>query len=307
MNSDHFTRQPAESKCYTSGIEDCAVEPPIQAKPSCCTTGCCCSCSYRVPGIRELWARDKRLLRSIILIVVMLNIPIGKYVLYPFMIFSTWIHESMHGMAALSIGGKIDWLNIYPDGSGLAYTIIPTGKFNRAWVASAGYQGTAIVGGIMLMFRRSNFCTRVGTGGLGLAILLSCILFVRNTFGLCMLISMGILLVLAGWCLPPFWVGELYALLASTCCLNAITSIRVLFYVSEATIGGTVHTSDATTMQSVTNVHAWVWASLWMALAFWMTCLGVCIAVEPKERDDPGALDEFRGEDHPLALSTEMA
>lgn len=211
-------------------------------------------------------------------------------------------------ITALSIGGKISWLNIYPDGSGLANTIIPVGNFQRAWVASAGYQGTAVAGGIMLMFRRSNIASRVGTCGIGLAMLLSCILFVRNSFGLAVLIPMGILLVLAGWRLPPFWVGELFALLAATACLNAITSIRVLFFVTEATIGGVVRSSDATTMQSVTKIHSSIWAGAWMALAFWMTAMGIFITFETREKTSSReALEEFRGEDHPLALSTEMS
>ena len=208
--------------------------------------------------------------------------------------------------AALTVGGEISWLNIYPDGSGLASTIVPTGNFQSGWVASAGYQGTAIVGGIMLMFRRSDFSARVGTCCIGIAMLLSCILFVRNAFGLFILVLMGALLVLSGWRLPPFWVGELYSLLAATTCLNAITSIRELYFVSEANVGGTVRTTDATTMQSVTKVHSWAWATIWLCLAFWMTAMGTFITFETKDKVARESLEDFRGEDHPLALSTEM-
>ena len=82
---------------FISGIEETPLPAPIQAKsgPSCV----CCSCTYRVPTLRELYARDKRLLRAILLIVILLNAPIGRYILYPFAIFSTWIHESFHGLA----------------------------------------------------------------------------------------------------------------------------------------------------------------------------------------------------------------
>ena len=85
--------------------EDSALEPPIQAKRTC--PGCCFS--YRVPTLRELYSRDKRLLRAILLIVILLNAPVGQYILYPFMLFSTWIHELFHGLAALSVGGSITW------------------------------------------------------------------------------------------------------------------------------------------------------------------------------------------------------
>jgi hypothetical protein len=110
---------------------------------------------------------------------------------------------------------------------------------------------------------------------MGLAMLLTCIFFVGNAFGLVSLLLMGILLLAAGWRLSSFWIGELYALLAATTCLNAITSIRVLFFITEANIGGVAQSSDAVAMQDATKIYAWIWASVWMVLAFWMTAMGV--------------------------------
>ncbi|KAL7460821.1 hypothetical protein ACHAXS_001262 [Conticribra weissflogii] len=291
--------------------EDAAIDPPIRYASKYPNLCCGCRCTYRVPTLRELFDRDRRLLRSILLLVVLLNLPIGRYILYPFMIFSTWIHELLHGLAALSIGGKIIWLNIYSNGSGLAHTSYPTGAFQKAWVAGAGYQGTAIVGGIMLMFRRTEMGARAGTLILGLEMLFTCLLFVRNIFGLVLLILMGVILVIAGWRLPPFWVGELHALIAATTCLNAITSIHVLFFVNEQKIGGVTQTSDAISMQEATNIPHKFWACLWMFLAFSMTALGICLVVETKEEGghnsgDSNAADinEDLQEDRPLA--TEM-
>mmetsp|Transcript_21904 Transcript_21904/g.46048 ORF Transcript_21904/g.46048 Transcript_21904/m.46048 type:complete len:292 (-) Transcript_21904:158-1033(-) len=285
--------------------EDAAIDTPIRYASKCPSLCCGCRCNYRVPTLQELFDRDKRLLRSILLVVVLLNIPIGSYILYPFMIFSTWIHELFHGLAALSIGGKIIWLNVYSNGSGLAHTSYPAGAFQKAWVAGAGYQGTAIVGGIMLMFRRTEMGARAGTLILGLEMLFTCLLFVRNIFGLVMLILMGIGLVIAGWRLPPFWVSELYALIAATTCLNAMTSIHVLFFVNEQTIGGVTQISDATSMQEATNIPHKFWACLWMFLAIWMTAMGVCIVLETKEGVSSSSdVNADLQEDRPLA--TEM-
>jgi hypothetical protein len=156
----------------------------------------------------------------------------------------------------------------------------------------------------MLMFRRTNLGARVGTCGMGLAMLLTCIFFVGNTFGLVALLFMEILLLAAGWRLSSFWIGELYALLAATTCLNAITSIRVLFFITEANIGGVVQSSDAVAMQDATKIHAWIWASAWMVLDFWMTAMGVFITFETKVEDSR----EVSREDHvDLLLTTELA
>jgi hypothetical protein len=163
----------------------------------------------------------------------------------------------------------------------------------------------------MLMFRRTTIIgVRVGTCAIGLVMLVTCILFVRNTFGLSMLTLMGILLVIAGWQLPPFWVGELYTLLAATACLNAITSIRVLFFTNEASIGGIVRSSDATTMQNITKIHSWVWALAWMVLAFWMTAMGVFVTIEIHEKVSHDVSGQARGKDQVepdrVALTTEL-
>lgn len=244
----------------------------------------CCKCQCKFPSAREVWENDRRLLRAIAAIVLLLNIPYGRYILYPFMIFSTWIHESCHGMAALLVGGKVEWLNIYENGSGLAYTMIPADSyltFRRVVVASAGYTGTAILGGIFLMFRRTRLGPRIGLCGLGISLLLSCACLVRNAFGLTVLVIMGLVFLICGWRLSFFWVGELYALIAASTSMNAITSINVLFGTTSQTIGGEVRSSDAVSVAEQLLLPYWVWASLWFLLALFMTTLGLICVVEP--------------------------
>eukprot|EP00547_Thalassionema_nitzschioides_P011212 CAMPEP_0194259414 /NCGR_PEP_ID=MMETSP0158-20130606/43532_1 /TAXON_ID=33649 /ORGANISM="Thalassionema nitzschioides, Strain L26-B" /LENGTH=218 /DNA_ID=CAMNT_0038999203 /DNA_START=316 /DNA_END=972 /DNA_ORIENTATION=+ len=177
------------------------------------------------------------------------------------------------------MGGQIIWLRIYPNGSGLAYTSTPAGKLPRVAVASAGYTGTAIIGGILLMFRRTQRGPRIGLFILGLLLLISCACFVRNAFGLASLISMGLVLILIGCKLSSFWAGEIYALVASTCCLNAITSIEVLFGTTSQTIGGVIQESDAVTVAKQLMLPYWIWATIWLCLALFMTVLGLMLVV----------------------------
>ena len=157
------------------------------------------------------------------------------------------------------------------------------------------------------MFRRTNMGARIGTCGVGILMLFTCILFVRNAFGLAVLVLMGLSLIVAGRCLPPFWIGELYALIAATTCLNAITSVRVLFFVTESNIGGVTSTSDAMTMQNVTKIPYYVWSSLWMALALWMTAMGIFINFETqqKQQSNDAVIEGLQDDRHPLTM-TEM-
>ncbi len=219
--------------------------------------------------------REQRLLLAIAAVAVLMNVPVGRYALYPFLLFSTWVHEMCHGVAALALGGEIAWLKVFPDGSGLASTARPPGRMAPAFVASAGYIGTALVGGTLLALRRVRVAGRVGTTALGLTILLSVLLYVRNPFGMASLLAIGAGLVLAGWKLPDEASGLLYAVLAATCCLNAVTSIQTLFS-SQLRVGGqAVSGSDAHTVAEVLLLPYWFWAVLWMAIALLATVAGL--------------------------------
>jgi len=225
----------------------------------------------------EFLKRERRLLLAIAAVAVLMNVPVGRYVLYPFLLFSTWVHEMCHGVAALLLGGEIEWLKVFPDGSGLARTLRPEGRMATAFVASAGYVGTAVVGGFMLAVRRVGVVGRVGTAGLGAAILLSVALYVRNPFGLLALLPMGVLLVFAGWKLSDELSGLLYAILAATCCLNAVTSIQALFSSNLQVGGQPVSGSDAHTVADALLLPYWFWAIAWMGLAFALTTAGLWI------------------------------
>eukprot|EP00586_Coscinodiscus_wailesii_P015893 CAMPEP_0172506764 /NCGR_PEP_ID=MMETSP1066-20121228/198101_1 /TAXON_ID=671091 /ORGANISM="Coscinodiscus wailesii, Strain CCMP2513" /LENGTH=246 /DNA_ID=CAMNT_0013283953 /DNA_START=41 /DNA_END=778 /DNA_ORIENTATION=+ len=209
--------------------------------------------------LKELIVKEQRLLRAIAVIVILMNIPYGRYVLYPFILFSTWIHEMCHGMTALMCGGSIASLEIFHDGSGLATTMLVLNamyNLNRVLVASAGYMGTSIVGGVLLLFRKTTKVAKYGVVFIGMLILFSCALYVRNAFGLLTLLPMGAGLMIGGWFLPDPLVGELYCYLAVTCCLNAVTSIQVLFDTSAVQ-------SDAHSVAEIMLLPAGVFAFLW--------------------------------------------
>lgn len=146
---------------------------------------------YGDNALTKFVKRDKQLLLSIVAMVFLMNVQQLSYLLYPFKIFSTWIHELSHGTAAILTGGGIEKLLIYPDTSGLAWTYTDGSNFKRGFVASGGYTGTAVLGMILLLFRRTHRGPTCGMIGISVIILLSCILYVRNTFALVFLPIMG--------------------------------------------------------------------------------------------------------------------
>ncbi|MCP4867872.1 MAG: M50 family metallopeptidase [Proteobacteria bacterium] len=226
--------------------------------------------------MKSLLEKERRLLIAIVVLLILANVPYGRLVLYPFSLFSTWVHEMSHGIAALLLGGEIEWIKVYPDTSGLARTRRPDNAFATAFVASAGYVGTAIVGALMLAARRIEKVGQMGTAAFGGLMLLSVLLWVRNPFGFAALLVIGGLLVAAGLKLKGETAAGLYAFLAAACSLNAFTNIKDLLGRGTMQVGGQVVThSDANTVAEALLLPAWFWAGSWLVLAVVLTGVGL--------------------------------
>lgn len=232
----------------------------------------------------DAFQRDGRLLLVTIGILVCMNVPYVRWVFYPFDIFSTWIHEMCHGLAAILVGERIAKLNIFSDTSGLAYT---SGAKSQAFVSSAGYQGTAVIGCLLLLFRRTKRGPRTGTTILAWFMILSTVLWIRNVFGFIFILSFGVVLQIAAWKLPSSYIRVVYLVLAVTTTLNAVTNVQNLFG-SSFSVNGTDSSTDAHTM--VDLLGGWThytWAIMWLALAVVLMLLGVLFAVPgPDEAAD---------------------
>jgi len=226
---------------------------------------------------QEIFERDGRLLIITLIILICMNIPIVKWVLYPFTIFSTWIHEVCHGFAALIVGGSISKIMIYPDTSGLAYTSANPAR--RGFIASAGYQGTAVIGCLLLLFRRTKRGPRTGTMIVAVMMVLSCCLWIRNLFGFVFIFCSGLLLIGVSLKLPSNYMRDVYVVLAVTCSLNAITSVHDLFGNTNVVNGDASQSSDAHTMSEVVGGSYILWALLWLLLALLLTLIGFVFAV----------------------------
>ena len=223
--------------------------------------------------------RDGRLLLITLFILILMNVPFVRFLFWPFDIFSTWIHEVCHGIAAVMIGGSIVKLEIFPDTSGLATTTMPSSNNDhRGFVVSAGYQGTAVTGCLLLLIRRTKRGPRTGTMMLASMMLLSVILWIRNAFGVIFIAVMGLLLGLCAWRLQSTWIRNLYIFLAVTTTMNAITSIQNLFG-SNHTVNGQDSSTDAQTMADIKGGSSSLWACLWLVLGIIFMILGIVFAI----------------------------
>lgn len=230
--------------------------------------------------VQRTLKRDRPLIVAIILLVILMRIPYLKFSLYPFMIFSTWVHEFCgHGMAAICLGGGITKIYIYKDGSGLAYSWTDGQNWKRGMVASAGYVVTTLLGAFFLLFRRTRRGPTAGLLVIGCTMLLSCALYVRNAFGVVSTLLIGISLLLAGWQMPERIILYLYCFLAATCSFNALDSINDLMDMQpgEAYVNGQQSSTDAHTVADLWGLTYQIWALIWLIFGFVMSAIGLLL------------------------------
>lgn len=188
-------------------------------------------------------------------------VPYGETLLYPLALFATWIHETCHALMALVLGAEMRGLIVRPDTSGLAtYMFDPRefGTLSRAMVASAGYVGTALVAAGLLATVRRPKLQRLVLGVLAAGLLLTTLLWVRQAFGIIvlLLLAAGLAAIVAR--LSATVVRWTLVLLGLQTALNAVLAIRTLYYVDG--------TSDAETMSRVIGLPPAFWATLWLLL-----------------------------------------
>ena len=193
----------------------------------------------------------------------------GRRVLFPFQIFTTWIHECWHALMALLLGGNSIRITLAADGSGLTHYKIQKGKFRQAVIASAGYLGASASGCLIFFLAISaEHSTRYWSIHalvicLCVLIALSLLFWMRNAFGFFSTLLLGGALLSLNYSPMNQYAHEVLLFLAIQTALNALFDIRVLFSLGS----GKKTASDAHTLQKLFYLPYWFWAFLWLGVS----------------------------------------
>ena len=186
--------------------------------------------------------------------------PWAQFLLYPFKLFTTWVHECAHALMIVLVGGRVTSITIEPDTSGLTQSLVPVGRVARGLVASAGYLGAAVVGCLLIAATRVEKWAHLILLSLGAFMLLTLVLWLRNPFGFAVVLAWGVALL----ALARKGIGNaprfLLSLLGIQVALNSVYDIRVLFLIDRGQ-------SDAATMARLFLLPSWVWATAWMLMS----------------------------------------
>jgi hypothetical protein len=208
--------------------------------------------------------RDARtyLLGASVISIVLSFLPVASFLVYPFKLFVTFIHEGGHALAAVATLGDVERIVINPDTSGLTLSL---GGLSIV-IASAGYLTSTLYGAALLLICRNGRNAKAALGVSAALILGLTVFFMDFRSGLFSWI-VGIVLTagLVGFAFAsnPKVAHFFLSFLAVQCCLNALYDLRVLFLLSATTR----EASDAMNMQRLTLIPAVVWALLWLGLS----------------------------------------
>jgi hypothetical protein len=219
------------------------------------------------------WARWF-LLAAVVVTGALYTLPYGWYVAYPLVLLSTYVHEVAHGVAALLVGGRFDFLMIHADGSGVASISAHSGRFAVAFVAGAGLVGPAVGGAALLMLAARPKLARTGLGVCAVLSVVALIAVVRNIFG------WGFVGVVAAGCGAIAWRGTprvaqaVVAFLGVQLALSVFSRADYLF-TRVATTGSGRHPSDVANIAEALWFPYWFWGGLCALLSVTALATGV--------------------------------
>jgi hypothetical protein len=194
--------------------------------------------------------------------VILWQTVIGSLLLYPFTIMATWFHEMGHGVAAMLTGSQFERLLIFPDGSGVAQSMRPAdaSRLTDALIAASGPLGPAIAGSLLIIASRTERPTRAALTVLGLALILSTILWVRTLTGWLILPALGVAILALAWRGTAAQQRFAIQLLGVQACISVWQQLAYLFSPG-GSIGGELHRSDTSAIADALLLPYWFWGA----------------------------------------------
>lgn len=200
---------------------------------------------------------------AILVTVGLWRVPYGDFILWPFTILGTWVHEMGHGLMAKLWGHEFVHLEIYSNGGGVAFHRGSSGRIGRAMIAAAGLLGPAFAGSMLILFGRKEKSARKILQGLGAIMALSVLLYVRQTW--------------YGYAMISLWAAVLFGAAAyasdKICfffvqflgvqfCINNFKDFNYMFIESFRNPKGQVMLSDTGSIAENLFLPYWFWGAL---------------------------------------------
>lgn len=187
----------------------------------------------------------------------------NSMMMYPFKLFTVFMHELGHGLAALATGGSFIEMTVSPKIGGYAVT----NGGNQIIINNAGYIGSLLVGGLLMWLSKSKRFNKLILIVLDAVFLLISILVVRNLFGWIASGMFILILTVLIWKGPEFIRMYFVRILGMTSCFYVL--YRIVFDVFvELT-----EKSDVAGLAELTGVSVYAWGIMWVVFGLLMIIL----------------------------------
>ena len=214
----------------------------------------------------------KRLDPRLIIVFAVTVLLWNTVVAYPLKIFVVFLHEISHGIAAILTGGRIIEIQVVAQQGGHAITA----GGSRFWTLSAGYLGSMVWGGVILVLASRTRLDRFLSIAIGVVMVVVSVLYLRNRFGFLFGLGFGLGLIAAGRFLPEQVNDWILKTIGLTSCLYAILDIK------SDVIDRADLQSDARMLAELTHIPTLVWGGLWILIAVWGTLFVLYVAGKDK-------------------------
>jgi Peptidase M50B-like len=206
-----------------------------------------------------------------LLSVILWNVPFVKLLLYPFWLFNTFIHEFSHAFALGMTGRRFRGVVIDPSTHGVTRFLGSQGCIS----VSAGYLGSALFGGFLILLTTADLSARAALLVLGVLFAILCLFFVTNCFGIVAGLVLAGALCVVGSYLDDQSAAMALLFLAVQTILASFHSLFILIGIARS---GQRRDSDAEIMERITTIPAVFWALLWCAVAIGILLWSVTVA-----------------------------
>lgn len=198
----------------------------------------------------------------------------NTWIVYPLKILVVFFHELSHGLMAVITGGSIKEIRIVAAQGGVCVTV----GGNRFLTLSAGYLGSLVLGGVILVLAtRTRYDQTIATVIGGLMILIS-LLFVRPiiSFGIFFGLLSGLAMIAAGKYLSEDSNDFILKVIGLTSCLYAVLDIK------SDVLDRPYLRSDARMLAELTHLPTIFWGLLWITIAVIAAVLFLLVACKTK-------------------------
>ncbi len=219
------------------------------------------------------WKRAGVLLSITVVIVAIWD----TWAVYPLKILVVFFHELSHGITAVATGGRIVEMQVDPQQGGLCLTE----GGSRFLTLSAGYLGSLILGGLILLAASHVKRKNIPVLMLGLVVFVATIVYVRPVIGFGFFFGAiaGIALVTAAQKLPNAANGYILTVIGLTSTLYAVLDIK------SDILDRPGAQSDAAMLADLTGVPTIAWGAVWMLISVCLAFVFIVFAsatVEPQ-------------------------